>query len=343
MVMCATVISLSVSCHSMNGQGALMIVGITRTHQMSLSSHTIRFLRMAVLLAILSLSCTAFGQGGEPDYGKVSAILFPETAHWTRLDETKRAEAPFIKNAEVELTKAFKSSRIKDSGDLGCSFIDRLFNSNPPSCSEFFLHDMDRDGREDVIYSGPAQCAEGNATIVWYGTGEGYSVRQDYLWMFKLIRFREGTPFKFTRVSVGCCADPVDVYTGTEPTDTRNITKNTQLPEKSIPVTAFECKEKELWLRSAPARLDAYDEGKSGFMGIAVFGNILVKYLPGSHGRILGQSKAKDGRAWYFVAIDRDCNLLRTLVSYSVDIGWVESDGIETGAADSQKVDPKKQ
>ena len=75
-------------------------------------------------------------------------------------------------------------------------------------------------------------------------------------------------------------------------------------------------------LRSAPVVRDAYDEGKSYFLGHATFGNTVRTYMAGARGRILGESEGK-GR-WVFVVMDPASEMLVLQDPYrGVRAGWV--------------------
>lgn len=78
-------------------------------------------------------------------------------------------------------------------------------------------------------------------------------------------------------------------------------------------------------LRNAPYTDDKYDSsGASEFIGHAVFGNILRKYLYGVKGKVVSRYIDKNKDKWLFVIIDSSNDRLSYQTPYKVNVGWVK-------------------
>lgn len=295
--------------------------------------------RVSLVFILLIAFMSGSGRAGKTpgDYEKISALLFPETRSWTVVSRMRAADSTYLRANESELRKAYASIRIGTSLESDyCSFIERVFSQRYGFPEGFRLHDVNGDGRLDVVYSGGAGCAEGNATVVWLGAGNGFVVGQPSVAPVLALRILEGDPPRVSSVSVGCCGGVIDDYfigrlINFRLDGKRSVKTGTTLPvETEEPPRLFVCTAKDVALRSAPVESDAYDASTSAFMGAAVFGNVLSRYLPGCTGVVLGRRTEAASRLWYFVAMDRSCDPLRTHDPFKVDVGWVEASSVST-------------
>lgn len=293
---------------------------------------TIRFL---ILLFLASNIVSA--ENDEASFSKISAILFPETASWTLVSNMKHADSAFLRNNEAKLREAYLSSKLMNKEDISCSFIDRVFSSDYGSPKYFYIHDIDHDGIDDILYTGTSPCSEGNATVIWFGTPQGFEIRQDYFWYALAIRISEGKQLQISSVAVGCCGEIIDDYMCGKVINLRcegiqRFYHMTELPplaeERSRKTAESFVSKKELTLRSTPEINDNYIDGFSQLLGRAVFGNILSKYMKGCKAEIIGNIIDKHSRKWYFVVIDNKSKALRTHVPFDVCAGWISSDNI---------------
>jgi hypothetical protein len=244
-------------------------------------------------------------------------------------------ENKYLRSHENQLRDAYLKSKFgKEWEDKDCSFISRIFSEAWGFPNNFYIHDADGDGKLDVIYTGTSQCAEGNSTVIWFGSKHGFVIRQDVFWHVLALRVKEGSPVRLSSVGVGCCASVIDEYYVGPLFNLRNqgirsITSTTKLPQKEEKPVPFIATNSELVLRSSPERKDTYDDGLSGLQGVAVFGNILTKFLPGSSGRIIGRHLDSESKLWLFVVVDERCNPLRIHVPYNVSAGCIEASTIK--------------
>lgn len=298
-------------------------------------------MRQTILTVILCLITVGFSvssnaEESEPDYGKISALLFPETSSWQIVSDMKRADAAFLNKIKHDLRKAYAGSKIsKDYESENCSFIERVLSKEwnfPPK--GFYLYDIDGDGVQDILYTGSAQCAEGDSTLVWFGKKDKqkYEIRQDVFWPMLTIRVNQGKQAGFASVSTGCCGSIKDEYfSGTlkamRKNGVKSITSKTELPKQTQPIAAF-TSGKEMVLRSTPLQNDKYDEDASEITGGAVFGNVLSKYLPGCVGGLYSTQTNQNNESWCFVSLSRECNPLRSHAAYGVNTGWTNCDSL---------------
>jgi len=257
---------------------------------------------------------------------QVSAALYPATKSWRLVSAAPILSPESLRLIQDKLRAAYLSAMLEKRSfeGPGCSFIERVFE--PSGSASFHQMDFDGDGKEDVVYAGSAQCAEGDATLVWFQTATGYVVRQPVLWPLRILRVSPGAE-TMTSVASGCCGDPVDQYHLGNLRNLRQysrirITQDTALPKAPLAsVRAFH-NSSETKLREAPLEKNGYDRGRSEFLGHAVFGNILRKYLAGATGVVLA-TETRRGKLWAFIVMDSDNERLLNEAPYGVDAGWV--------------------
>ena len=141
------------------------------------------------------------------------------------------------------------------------------------------------------VFSGTTTYSfERHVTVIWFATSAGYEVCTKYLWQSLLLSIKEGSNFKVSLVSVGCCFDPIDVYKlgnfkDFDSEGTISITKETDFPHRALKSRNFTTKG-DMVLRESPRIDDTYDEGYSPTIKLAVFGNVLSKYILGAEGSL---------------------------------------------------------
>jgi hypothetical protein len=267
-----------------------------------------------------------------PDYERISALLFPETKSWTAVSKMKPASEAFLRANEAKMRDAYRASGIADNSREGDMCFGRLFSTEPPYGfpGGFHLHDVDRDGRTDIIYAGQNPCGEGNITIVWYAKPDKYVVRPTTLGNVLALRLREGPAPRMSFVSRGCCGDFKDVYgVGAFPEPEvfggRTVMNYTQLAPLDKRPVPFAAGDTGFVLRSSSAIDNAYLKYSEEMEGFRVFGNVTGKYPAGCTGKVIGRLTDADGRLWYFVTLDGGCESLRAPAGYDADAGWVEA------------------
>lgn len=283
------------------------------------------------LLPICSIS---HAEESQNNHAATSAFLFGDTLSWTPVNKMRKPDKAYLKENKKRLRDAYFANRTWNNEKTSCpSFIDTIFSPQADYNKFFRLHDLDKDGVLDVLYTGDAICEEGDVTLIWYGHRNGFAVANG-IENILVIRINEGPELNLSSVEVGCCTDMVDRYfVGSFYNNPRsrsiNILKTTRFPEQSEKPAPFIVKDRELILRSSPEVKDEYDEDASSLNNVAIFGNIVTKYLPGCSGNIISSHKDADSKLWYFVVLDELCGSLRTHVPYNVSAGWIDSTNIK--------------
>lgn len=277
-----------------------------------------RFLLLLLVLFLPGAHCQA---QSALDPLAVSTILFSESSTLPLFTSYPPLAATELNVLKSSLTTAFRAT------GPDCSFIDRALAAD--DLSGFRRLDLNHDGHPDIVYSGSAHCAEGDGTVIWMGSADGYTLSEPEIWPFLLLRV---TPDGAKTISVagGCCGAFTDTYaSGNIDNFRRNgelpILKETRLPLRVSRPQSF-THAQTLKLRSAPVAHDTYNEGKSYLLGHATFGNVVRTYMPGASGRVLGQSKDK---RWVFVVMDPASDALVLQDPYhGVRAGWLPANKI---------------
>lgn len=268
---------------------------------------------------------------GETEYVRVADALYPQSRTWLEIERTPVLPSSHFQQVKHSLQQSYRAALSAsdpfESGD--CSFIQRALESS--EIKSFHLVDIDHDGVPDIVYVGSAQCAEGGATAIWYGTKNGFVMRSPAHFPVRLLRVSSNGAQTIS-VSEGCCGDPVDKYhTGSlsnlREGDTVPFLHDTVLPKQSLDRPLQFVAKRELKLRASPKLKDEYDKGLSEFLNRAAFGNVLRHYMKQSKGVALA-SELVDGKKWYFVLMAAESNVLVSHDPYwGVRAGWVlESD-----------------
>ncbi len=281
-------------------------------------------------------------QQKETDNDRILTILFPETTSWISVKDLPRVPPEDLKKLEPALRKAYLESNLGQDKYCGPDFsiLDRLFSNareSPGFEDTFYQIDVDHDGIDDVMYSGPDPCLTSDATVIWFGGSNGYAIRQPGRMLIRVLRFAPGKPLLLGSVSVGCCGSLNDQYFLGEFERYHQAKKATMFrwtiePPVVIKSMPFTFTGNELVLRLTPSVEDDYNEGRSEYLDAAAFGNIIAKYVAGATGTVLG-TNGKDGNdLWYFVFMDIASNPRRTHNPYGkVNEGWVKASSITLG------------
>ncbi|WP_428717745.1 hypothetical protein [Undibacterium curvum] len=257
-----------------------------------------------------------------------SLRLFPETRDWRTVSAQGMLSGTALAERQSALLAAYRQAintpDALESAD--CSWSERAFQKDF-SGAAFYTLDIDQDGFEDVIYTGSALCAEGNATLIWYGSAQGYKVKQDGLFREQVLRISSDGN-QLSSVADACCGAQAEEYFIGSSDNLRQFTTaklrtDTQLPEQTSNHKNAVTAHQNLILRSSPNQQDRYDTGLSKLMRHAVYGNIVRRYLPGASYRILS-SERRQAQHWLFISVHEDSDRLVTQDPYQgVRSGWI--------------------
>ena len=255
----------------------------------------------------------------------LSEWFFPETKAWTSVE---KLPSPDVK----------KFDKLKDALRAACEKTDSNFRQvnaclisailDPKGRNSLRIADINLDGINDVIYSGDAFCQEGDATLVWYGTKDGFQVKLDHIWPLRALKIRMGDEPRISSLAVGCCGDMIDTYFVGKLFNPRiegsvQMYRGTAKPDKALIEDRPYQNASETILRSSPMTDDKYDPNLSGREDQAVFGNVLSRYLGGATGRVIFTQIDKDQRTWAFVIMSAASNPLRYHIGYQANVGWI--------------------
>jgi hypothetical protein len=190
------------------------------------------------------------------DPATTSALLFPETPTWRVVGTGSPLSSARLTALRSELESASRASALAKGQLAGsdCSCVERAIAAeNPPA---FRTIDIDEDGVEDIIYAGSVQCAEGDATVVWFGVRSHYEVRQPVVRPLLALRFAPHAEM-VASVGTGCSGDMIDRYFLGTFRNFRQLSEvplaqETVLPTTSLPAPKPYAAIGELKLRTAP-------------------------------------------------------------------------------------------
>ncbi|MBC3930803.1 hypothetical protein [Undibacterium curvum] len=296
----------------------------------------IRFMIPAYVLNFLLCFCLPASQAAAASTpltaAEKSLRLFPETRDWRIIAAQPTLSGAALAERQPALLAAYRQA-IKTPDVLegpDCSWSGRAFQKDLSNAA-FYTLDIDQDGFEDVVYTGSALCAEGNATLIWFGSAQGYKVKQDGLFREQVLRISaDGS--QFSSVADACCGAQVEEYfigssDNLRQFDTAKLRTDSQLPEQASSQKNSVSAHQSLILRSSPSQQDHYDTGLSNLMRHAVYGNIVRRYLPGANYRILS-SERRQAQHWLFISVHADSDHLVTQDPYQgVRSGWIRVPG----------------
>jgi hypothetical protein len=285
-----------------------------------------RFVSRWIAIALMGAGLVQVAHAAEPSKLAVSDVLFAHASTWIDIGKTPFISPSALQEIRQSLTNAYRELEPSDRWmeGPGCSFIERALE--PSAELAFHRIDIDRDGIEDVVYVGSAHCAEGAVTVIWYGTGAGYKLRDFRLVPLRALRVSPDRQH-LTSVSEGCCGAPTDEYLNGSLKSPRAggstvIVSRTTLPPTLLRDALSLTTRVETRLRLDPRRQDGYDQDRSQFLNRAAFGNIVRRYMPQSHGRAIAETHS-GGLRWLFVIMDSESDPRVIHDPYGANVGWV--------------------
>jgi hypothetical protein len=198
----------------------------------------------------------------------------------------------------------------------------------------FYEFDIDHDGLPDVIYAGTRGDSKEVCTIIWHGQkGGGYS--EDYnIELSLLLSISDSVVHKAVSAYCGTrdiLADDFilqnvertrdDIYLMQDSSFT--ILRGLIQTDNLISPTKFISVAKEMFIRESPEKIETYNEQASKQNKMAVFGNIIFRFLQGVKGSIIGRKTDAVGVTWFFVNLNMGSRELCTYALHDVDAGWL--------------------
>jgi hypothetical protein len=280
------------------------------------------------VLIFLSLAAAANAVELEnPSHLRLSEILFPETRSWQAVDSLPVPETESLRGERWRLRYVFLTTEQHALIEAPeCSFITRaLYEYFDPA--RFRVADIDGDGFADIVYSGSAQCDEGEAAVIWFGGESGLATRPVAIVPLELLRVELEGRRRTIGVKAACCAGVEDDYFVGDPANPgrfarARVHKTLYVPDGMKLVGKEYDARGKLVLRQAPIEDDEYDKYKSAVSGRAVYGSIVAEYLPGARGRIVASFKNDRGKRWGLLIVDEASRAVRTGGQENVNVGW---------------------
>lgn len=285
---------------------------------------------LVLLFSTLSIASTQCAAQTNRSYSASykSGILFPETESWPLFEEAPKLPPEEFDNLAKILAQELRARMRVSYGSLPdnslCSTVDRLFEQ--ANLESFRLIDINQDGVSDIVYSGSAQCREGDLTIAWLGSKSGYAVQNGFIWPVLLVRTSLNSD-QIVSVKVGCCDDLKDTFLWGNINNIQHmgavfLLRGTILPRRTYYQSRVVKIERKINLRSSPEVINSYVNETSEIIGHAVQGNIVRTYLPGSKSHVL-YTTTINGKTWYFAIMDDESVRLVTSDPYKgVNAGW---------------------
>jgi hypothetical protein len=277
---------------------------------------------------LLSLAAAANAVEFEtPDRMHLSEILFPETRDWLVVDSLPSPGMEALRSERWRLRYVFLTTEQHALIEAPeCSFITRALYEFL-DVEQFKVADFDGDGSTDIMYSGPAQCDEGSAAVIWFGGDNGPATRPVAIIPFGLLKVELEGRRRMIGVKAACCAGEEDDYFVGDLANPGSfgrarVHRALYVPDEMELVGEEYAARGRLVLRQAPIENDEYDKYKSVVSGRAVYGAIVAEYLPGATGRIVATFKNDRGKRWGLVIVDEASQALRTGGPESINVGW---------------------
>ncbi len=263
---------------------------------------------------------------------EISKIIFPQTKTWTNIEETPKATQFINQQLFQPLKEAYLASGVGAwSESKDCSFIERVAENVISKEQAIHAYDVDEDGDIDYVYTGSAQCAEGDATLFWFQEDGKFIVKQEHLHSVRALSTRFDGSVHMASYTIGCCADPIDQYQLGYFDNPRRLghvltPKKLVFPDKlkTLPANIKFKVDAEFTLRSEPSVSDDFNEWESNFMSHAVFGNVISKYLAGCEVEIISHDAKGNGDLWRFIYVPEECDYLKTHAPFKTNFGWAK-------------------
>lgn len=286
-------------------------------------------MRIASLVTVIVLSCAVSMSEELRPAGRdlrVGDAVFAAARTWTSVEKAPHPAAEWLKaNRERLRNELVREEPGFELEGPDCSFVLRaLYESS--DVAPFHLVDVDADGNVDLVYAGPAHCAEGEVSVVWNGAPG--IVRWGVRSLRGLaLRVAPGPEIGILAVEHGCCAALTDRFftwsTRAHDRDEVVVHGGFDVPEGARMAPAKATAPGFLSLRYAPSVADRLDEGESHHAAHAAFGNVARGYLPGATAALLGAwTPQGGGPEWVLVRVEDDH--LSYYAPTGVTVGWVE-------------------
>ncbi len=279
-----------------------------------------------LLFAIMLAARAGAADFERPDHRRVSEIIFPETKDWQAVDSLPSPGMDALLRDKERLRAVYlKTEQRREFPE--CSFITRALDEHFDP-AQFKVADLDGNGFDEVIYSGPAQCAEGYAAVIWFGGESALSTKPVKYIPLGLLKVEAGGQRRMSSCMPGCCGDIVDEYFVGKLVNPRLLARvrvhhKLSLPGEMELVSEEYASQGRLVLRHAPVEDDEYDRNMSGALAHAVFGTIVAEYLPGATGRIVARYTDDKGARWGLLIVDEASHALRIGAPERINAGWV--------------------
>lgn len=142
---------------------------------------------------------------------EISKIIYPQTKTWTNIEDTPKA-TQFINQQLFQPLKDAYLAIGAWSESKDCSFIERVSENIISKAQAIQAYDIDEDGDTDYVYTGSAQCAEGDVTLFWFQEDVKFVVKQKHLPSVLALSTSFDGSVQMASYLRGCCADPIDEY-----------------------------------------------------------------------------------------------------------------------------------
>jgi hypothetical protein len=276
-----------------------------------------------LLLLLASLNCRA------ADPAQLALVLYPEAAQWLPASQLKPMSVTRFNGIKWLLRKHYLDQvrSFANEESVDCSFITRTLDEAEPA-KYFYQADINADGAPEIIYTGTAQCREGDLSLIWYGAPTGLLSDKISRLPGKLQFIQPQAKPQIISYMDGCCGDPLVTYNKGELGQALlwdYVPGGLALPSTATSATGPLTAKGGVTLRSSPQRQDQYDQGWSENFLTAKFGNISQRYLPGASLQQLQRYQDAQDVEWLLVRMDKASEVLAVHNPLNASIGWVEA------------------
>lgn len=286
----------------------------------------INFIVMTLLIIFVSPGIVYSQDSSEAKLLKTSQLLYPVSRNWKDFNSFPILNEQQIEKFEPAMRSLYMKSKHYDwMGDPSC-LVNRLF-AKDENKKKLRFFDINGDGNKDIVYSDDTMCAEGNITIIWFGSKNGLDQTTPLIRSVKILKIESSGGPRITSVKVGCCGDPIseffigDIFIPSK-TSVAYIFNLMTLPENlKISSSQFQAS-KEITLRYSPIKDDTYNKDMSEFVSHAVFGNIVAKYLQGAKGELVATYHDNSGIKWGLLIMDATSYVFLFYNPYKANVGW---------------------
>lgn len=262
--------------------------------------------------------CIAQEQPASPSDIHITEVLFSQSKHWNKLNRLPVLAGSELKLIKSGLISAYREAHVGERdwefSQTICSFMERVLGTT--DFGKFYQLDVDRDGVQDVIYTGSAQCSEGNETVIWYGSPKGFVIRQPQIGPGLEVLHISPDGRSFTSVEHGCCGYPYNKYFSGSLHNPREhehwVVTWMEFPSSTFQTPRPIRTTKKVVLRTKPDNDQEFDEE----------GAPILPCRKGARGKALAE-KVVNGRKWFFVEMNQK--------SQRSDFGWFPFGSVRFG------------